>query len=89
MANIAEQFDVEVNDETYTITRVLDERNEKFERYGFATSVNGQEVKLGATLTTEVIGDLEAQRGINVIKELTDILLAEFQLEISKIKEEQ
>jgi hypothetical protein len=87
MTKITEQFDVEVDNETYTVTRVLDERNEKVETYGFTTVVDGKEHKLSATITSEVIGDLAAQNGINVIKELTDVLLTEFQLEIAKIKE--
>jgi len=88
MSQIAETFNVEVNNENYTVTRVLKERNKKVETYGFTTSVNGREFELGATITSEVIGDLAAQNGINVIKELTDVLLTEFQLEIAKIKEE-
>lgn len=87
MSQIAEQFDVEVGNETYAVKRVLDERNEKVEKYGFTTVVNGQEHKLSATVTSEVIVDLDAQYGIRVLDELTDVLLTEFQLEIAKIKE--
>lgn len=84
---IAKQFDVDVNNETYVVTRVLEERNEKIETYGFTTVVDGQEYKLGAILTSETISDLEAQLGLRVSKELTDILLTEFQIEIAKLKE--
>jgi hypothetical protein len=87
MTEIAEKFDIEVDNEIYTVTRVLDERNEKVATYGFTTIVDGKEHKLRATLTSEVIGDIAAQNGINVIKELADVLLTEFRLEIAKVKE--
>jgi hypothetical protein len=87
MTEIAEKFDVEVNNETYTVTRVLEDRTEKVETYGFTTVVNGKEHKLRATVTSEVVQDLDAQYGVRVLDELTSVLLTEFQLEIAKIKE--
>ena len=86
MSQIAEEFSVKAGNETYIVTRVLDERNEKIEKYGFTTVVDGKEHKLSATVTSEVIDDLGAQYGIQVLDELTNVLLTEFQLEISKIK---
>jgi hypothetical protein len=87
MTEIAEQFDVEVGNEIYSVTRVLDKRDKKIEMYGFTTVVDGQEYKLSTTVTSEVIRDLNAQYGIRVLDELTNVLLTEFQLEIAKIKE--
>lgn len=86
MNQIAEHFNVDVNNETYTITRVLEDRNDKNETYSFKTVINGNEVKLSAQLQSEVITDLYAQNGIGAIKELTDVLLTEFRLEIAKLK---
>jgi hypothetical protein len=89
MSQIAEYFNVEVDNETYTITRVLEDRNNKIETYGFTTVINDAEVKLSTTVTSEVISDREAQYGVQVVNELTDILLKECQLEITKIRKQQ
>jgi hypothetical protein len=89
MSQIEEHFNVEVDNETYIVTRVLEDRNNKIETYGFTTVINDAEVKLSATITTEVINDLEAQYGVQVVKELTDVILKECQLEIAKIRKEQ
>ena len=89
MNQIAEQFDIKVNNEDYTVIRVLEDRNDKNETYSFKTIINGNEVKLSAQLQSEVINDIYAQRGSDAVRELTDILLTEFQLEIAKLKESQ
>jgi hypothetical protein len=84
-----EKFDVTVNGETYTVNRVLEDSNGKVNTYGFTTVIDGREMNLSAKFSTVVDSDLHAQYGISVLNELTNTLLNEFQLEISKIKETQ
>lgn len=85
MDQIEELFHVTVNDNTYTVTRFLENRTDKVETYGFKTVIDGREIKLSANLCSETANDLSAQYGVRVLKELTDTLITEFQTEISKL----
>ena len=87
MNQLAEQFNVEVGNEVYNVTRFLEDHNDESETYGFKTMISGNEVKLSAQLQSGVISDLSNHHGIDAVKEVTNILLAEFRLDISKLKE--
>jgi hypothetical protein len=89
MTNLAKKIDVAVGDETYTVTRVLENSDGKVDQYSFTTVIDGSEVKLRVELSSETATDLEAQYGIQVVEELTNALVAEFQAEIAKIKEKR
>jgi hypothetical protein len=89
MDNIAKKINVAVGDETYIITRVLETSDGKVDRYGFTTVINGIEAKLRAELSSETVNNLYGQLGVQLLDELTDVLVTEFQAEIAMIKGKQ